>query len=67
MIKLYISLIILALFCIGCSDKPASNVVTKYAENLRDDVKKAEIAAEKANKAIAATQDALNDFKDVTD
>lgn len=60
-------LLFLALLVTGCQKKSpppeppkVDNTVTRYADNLKSNVGKAEITAEKANQKIAETNQTLN-------
>lgn len=65
MTRLFIIPLISTMVLLGCGEsKPVSNPVTKYAENLRDSREKAEIAAEKANKAIDALKKEVDSVRD---
>ena len=60
--RLYALMGLLAVAAVGCSKDsgPVSNAATDYTKSLQSDVEKAQAAAEKANQAIAAGKETMN-------
>ena len=59
-------------FCAGCSrDKapaaPVSNAATEYGKSLAEDPQKARLAVEKANRAIAESQNTVDAAKSASE
>ena len=56
------------LAAVGCkqNDGKVSNVATNYTTALQEDVQKAQAAADKANKAVAADNSAMGQAQDQT-